>query len=142
MPAWDTYTVTVVTQGYFSNHTTGDVTRVWHLTGFPLALHVPLGYIAAVTGNVGVQSNQRAWTVENTAHLRQPRQLNPDKLIAARLAAGIDTQWQMAELIGMTRGRYNRWEQPNPPTNLPHRIVEPLLTILGVQWTDISDPIP
>lgn len=95
-----------------------------------------------MTGNAGVQIRQREWTVENTAHLRQPRRLNPDKLIAARHAAGIDTQWQMAALIGMTRGRYNRWEQPDPPTNLPHRIVGPLLTILGVLWADISDPIP
>ncbi|NTX99240.1 helix-turn-helix transcriptional regulator [Deinococcus sp. JMULE3] len=95
-----------------------------------------------MNGNIGVREGLRKWTVENTAHLRQPRQLNPDKLIAARLAAGIDTQWQMADLIGMTRGRYNRWEQPNPPTNLPHRIVAPMLTILGVQWDDISDPIP
>lgn len=115
---------------------------MWLFRPFSLAIPVTLGYIATVTGNVGVQSDQRVWTVENTAHLRQPRQLNANKLIAARLAAGIDTQWQMARLIGMTRGRYNRWEQPNPPTNLPHRIVGPLLIILGVRWEEISDPIP
>lgn len=107
-----------------------------------LALLVTLGYIASVTGNVGVQTERQIWTVANTAHLRQPRQLNPDKLIAARVAAGIATQWQMAELIGMTRGKYCGWEQPNPPTELPYRLVRPLLAILGVQWEDISDPIP
>ncbi|MBZ9715328.1 helix-turn-helix domain-containing protein [Deinococcus multiflagellatus] len=78
--------------------------------------------------------------MENTAHLRVERRINPGKLIAARLGKGIQTQREMASLIGMTRTNYSTWEK-SPPERYPFRHVNALLTVLNKTWEDISDPI-
>lgn len=72
--------------------------------------------------------------------LKSERTLSPNKLAAARLSAGYRTKTAFAAAVGMSRGRYARWESLCPPTRMMYEQVAKVLALLNVSYEEITVP--
>jgi len=72
--------------------------------------------------------------------LKSERTLSPNKLAAARLGAGYRTKSAFAAAVGMSRGRYARWESVRPPTRMMYEQVAKVLALLNVSYEEITEP--
>lgn len=70
------------------------------------------------------------------------RKLSPERLRAARLAAGQDNVSALCRRIGIKRLAYTRWEQAPGLTHFDFVAFHNLLNVLNVSYTAVTDEIP
>lgn len=79
--------------------------------------------------------------------LLQRRQLSPEKLRSARLAAGYTNIAQVTRLIGIDRVAYLKWEQQaqrnarRAMTHLDFVALSNALALFNVDYEGVTDPI-
>lgn len=80
----------------------------------------------------------------SSPRLQKRRVLSPAKLRAARLKAGFNNVSALARQIGIDRNAYLDWENGErvPLTHVDYVGMVNVLTLFGVTYDDVTDPLP